>query len=168
MFTLLNVCAAILFLALAVWGGNHVIKIFEEKDKTYNSYFIPKGYLGIVTVVYDIKHAPKPERIDGYDVIKINEKGYAVISSPENETIIEDKYFYIDEKGNKEEIDQRCIGRGYEEEIQREDYEYHSFNFYVMNTCKPTSINGENPSFSEGLTLEEILIEEGLIDMDQP
>jgi|GEM_PF-1641298 len=165
-FTLLNVCATILFLALAVWSSNHIIKIFEEKDKTYNSYFIPKGYLGKVTVVYDVKHAHKPEKIDGYDVIKINEKGYAIISSPENESIIEDKYFYIDEKGQKEEIDQNCIDNEGWGEIMGEEYRYRYYHFYVTNICKEPFVNGEDFPFSEGLTLEEILIEEGLVDTD--
>ncbi|WP_027408870.1 DUF6843 domain-containing protein [Anoxybacteroides tepidamans] len=154
--------AVILLFCIIIFVGPQLMIMTEEKTHYY--YLIPKGYVGKFIVVYNIKHAQKPEKIGDYDVVKINEKGYALISTPQKYGDIEDKYFYIDEKGNKEEIDQKCIDVGATESISGEGYEYTGDEFYIKPECGNESQNVNDPVYPEELELEEILIEEGLID----
>jgi hypothetical protein len=117
-------------------------------------------------VVYNIKHAPPPKKIGEYNVININNKGYGITQLPESEGIIENKYFYIDIEGNKEEIDQDCINIGGSQSTSGDGYEYSSSHFTVTDHgCGNEFIIEGNPTLPEGLSLEEILLEESLAEM---
>jgi MFS family permease len=97
---LLNWVFLSLIVAFAVFFTLWLVDISETETNDY--YLIPKGYEGEITILYNIKHAPEPQKIDGFKVINVNEQGYGITSLPESKGIIKNKYYYIDELGNKE------------------------------------------------------------------
>ncbi len=65
---------------------------------------------GDVFVFYNVKGAPEIEKEDGYEVHKINEKGYYATSTKDLDYgTITDKYFYVNDKGRRTPIDNKCV-----------------------------------------------------------
>lgn len=87
-----------------------VLFIQKKMNETNDVYLIPEGYEGDVYVIYNVKGAPKVQRESGYEVHHINEKGYFSTSTPDMDYgTVTDKYFYVDEKGNRTPISEKCI-----------------------------------------------------------
>ncbi|MGE7780432.1 DUF6843 domain-containing protein [Peribacillus sp. NPDC097264] len=159
----MNGLSTVLFFSLAAFGLMLLPDtMFEEY--TNRSYLIPKGYEGEVRVVYNIEDAPPPEKSEGFDVYRINDKGYTLSSLPVSEGIINDQYYYVDSEGNKEKIDEACIHIGGTDGVGNEEYEYSSSYFFVTQTqCGDTF--GENafpPDMPRGMSVDQIIDEEGL------
>ncbi|UVI29561.1 DUF6843 domain-containing protein [Paenibacillus spongiae] len=94
----------VLLLALTTGCGS------KYNRGTYDLYLIPEGYEGIIRVNYNIDGAPQLQREGEYDVIHVNESGKAETSTPTFDygTVI-DQYYYVDEEGNRTEIDPLCV-----------------------------------------------------------
>ena len=159
----MNTLSTILFFSLAGFGLMLLPdKMFEEY--TNRSYLIPKGYEGEVRVVYNIKDAPTPEKSEGFDVYRINDKGYTLSPFPESEGIINDQYYYEDAEGNKEKIDDSCIHSGGTNGVDNEEYEYTSSYFFVTHTQCGENF-GENafpPDMPRGMSVDQIIDKEGM------
>ncbi|MFJ7850017.1 DUF6843 domain-containing protein [Peribacillus sp. NPDC097206] len=158
----MNALSTVLLFSLAAWGSMLIPNsLFEEQ--TNELFLIPKGYEGEVRVVYNIEDAPPPEKSEGFDVYRINDKGYTLSPFPESEGIINNQYYYVDAEGNKEKIDDSCIHSG-GSDGGNEEYEYSSSYFFVTQTqCGDTF--GENafpPDMPRGMSVDQIIDEEGL------
>jgi hypothetical protein len=94
---ILNGMFLIIMVTFAMYFTLKLVDIFEKE--THDYYLIPKGYEGKITILHSIKHAPEPQKINGYKLINVNELGYGITSLPESEGIIENKYYYLDEQG---------------------------------------------------------------------
>lgn len=69
---------------------------------TYDLYLIPEGYEGDITVIYNVKDAPKLEKEGEFDIIPVPTNGRYETSNPMydyGEVI--DQYYYVDQKGNR-------------------------------------------------------------------
>jgi hypothetical protein len=163
---LLNGVFLILIVAIAVFYTFRIVDISEKE--THDYYLIPMGYEGEIIILHNIKHAPKPQKIDGYKVIKVNEQGYGITFLPESEGIIENKYYYIDELGIKEKINDNCVQSGGSGAISGDGYEYSYSTFTITATgCgEAFMIHGNNYFRNNSLDIEEILLREGLAEMD--
>lgn len=75
-------------------------------ERTPSLFLIPKGYVGQVEVKYGQSDYPAIPKENGYLVHKIPQNGVLLTSTkgPE-EGQAQDKFHYIDSKGNKTEID---------------------------------------------------------------
>ncbi|RFU64199.1 hypothetical protein [Bacillus sp. V59.32b] len=161
---LLNGLTLLGFACLSVYGSMSFATEFEEKTNEY--YIIPAGYTGQIQVLYNIKYAPQPEKIGNYNVIEINEKGYGITRLSQGEGIIENKYFYEDKEGNKEKIDEKCIYLGGSGTTSGDGYEYSYSDFMVTNSgCGEDFMLWGDDSLPQGLTIEDILLEEGLAEI---
>ncbi|MDR6121151.1 hypothetical protein QFZ87_000748 [Bacillus sp. SLBN-46] len=99
---------------LSILIGGSIIGTFlflqHDNHQTDDLYLIPEGYEGDVYVFYNVKGAPKVEQEDGYDIHRINEKGYFVTSTPDLDYgTVTDKYVYVDKKGKRKPIDKKCV-----------------------------------------------------------
>jgi len=137
----------------------------EMEKKTNDLYLIPKGYVGQVTIMHEFGYAPEPETEGKYDVFSVNNKGYAVTALPPSEGLIEDLYYYVDEKGKREEIPERCIELGPFGSTMGDGYEYSYTQFTVG--CSEDIRQEDLYYFNEGLSVEDILYEEGIFDMEK-
>lgn len=82
----------------------------NQSSETNDLFLIPEGYEGDVFVFYNIAGAPKIETEDGYEVHKINSKGYFVTSTPDMDYgTVTDRYFYVDEEGKRTPISEKCV-----------------------------------------------------------
>lgn len=162
-----NGIALIFIVVFSVYFSFKWVEITEEKTNDY--YLIPKGYVGEITVLYNIEDAPAPKRIGDYKVIKINELGYGITSLPESEGTIENKYYYIDSKGKKEKINDNCVYIGPSGSISGGDG-----SEFTFSTIKVTNVGCGDEFSSSGrmyleehsLDVEEILYREGLVGDD--
>lgn len=77
---------------------------------TYDLYLIPENYEGIIRVTYNIKDAPPLLREGEYDVIPVDGNGKYQTSNPMYDygSVI-DQYYYVDDQGNRTEIDPLCV-----------------------------------------------------------
>ncbi|MFJ7744722.1 DUF6843 domain-containing protein [Peribacillus sp. NPDC097295] len=158
-----NALSTILLFSLAAWGAMSIpSSLFEEQ--TNELLLIPKGYEGEVRVVRNIKDAPPPEKSDGFDVYRINNKGYTLSPFPESEGIIHNQYYYVDTEGHREKIDESCINYGGTEGFGNGEYEYSSSYFFVTQTqCGDTFEENDYPlDMPRGISLDQIIEEEGL------
>lgn len=99
-------------LSILIAGSITSLTLFfiNKSSETDDIYLIPKGFEGDVYVFYNIKGAPMVETEDGYEVHVVNEKGYFLTSKPEwDYGTVTDKYYYVDEKGNRAPISNKCI-----------------------------------------------------------
>ncbi|MGE7602545.1 DUF6843 domain-containing protein [Peribacillus sp. NPDC097675] len=159
----MNGLSTVLFFSLAGFG----LVLFPDRmfeEYTNQSYLIPKGYEGEVRVVHNIEDAPPPEKSDGFDVYRFNDKGYTLTPLPVSEGIINDQYYYVDAEGNKEKIDNRCINYGGTEGLGNGEYEYSSSYFFVTQTqCGEAFGEGSYPpDMPRGISVDQIIEEEGL------
>jgi hypothetical protein len=160
---ILNGLVTAFLFSISLVGSILLINVNEKK--THDYYVIPEGYIGEISVLYDIEDAPQPKKIDGYTVIEINEKGYGITPLPESEGIIENKYFYINKQGQKKEIYESCVNIGPTESTSGDGYEYTRSLFTVTNeNCGDDFMIEGDPTLPPGLSLEEILLEEKLAE----
>ncbi|KZE67991.1 hypothetical protein AWM68_17620 [Fictibacillus phosphorivorans] len=117
----------ILFITLSifsifVYGCSNIIK----EDTTDNIYLIPEGFEGSITVFYDVPGEPQLKKEGKYTVIPIEALAFNVFGDPQMDTYgafftstsdmkygtVNDKYFYVDEKGKRTPIKEECASVG--------------------------------------------------------
>ncbi|WP_342603873.1 hypothetical protein [Peribacillus sp. FSL E2-0159] len=120
----------------------------SDERKTNDIYLIPEGYEGDVFVFYNVKGAPEIEKEDGYEVHKINEKGYYATRTKDLDYgTVTDKYFYVSEKGHRTPIDNKCVstfgagGTTLEDNI---DITYTGFKLRKNNCSEEFSMEAQN------------------------
>ncbi|MFJ7932083.1 DUF6843 domain-containing protein [Peribacillus sp. NPDC096448] len=100
----------IVSLGVAIGLGIIISSALSEESQTNDIYLIPEGYEGDVFVFYNVKGAPEVEKEDGYEVHKINEKGYYATRTKDLDYgTVTDKYFYVNDKGHRTPIDHKCV-----------------------------------------------------------
>lgn len=85
-------------------------------------YEFPQDFEGEFAVIYNVASAPALAKEDDYTVVKINEQGYMLTSTPvQKYGTVTDKYFYVDANGKRTAINDKCVLDGstgsYEAEI---------------------------------------------------
>jgi len=113
--------------------------INSNKSETNDIYLIPSGYEGEVYVFYNIKGAPLVKTEDDFEVHDINEKGYFVTSTPEMDYgTVTDKYYYVDEKGNRIPINNKCVSLfgtgGFSTSYDNEEIDFIYTGFQLTNS----------------------------------
>ncbi|WP_172827376.1 DUF6843 domain-containing protein [Fictibacillus arsenicus] len=155
-----NGAGLLVLIVLMGYFSFNLVEYLKFKSKEY--YLIPEGYVGEVTVLYNVEKAPKPQRIKDYKVIKVNEEGYALTSLSEPRGEIDNKYFYVDKKGKKTEIDYNCIhdSRSGGHDV----HDYIEFKVTDFGCGEAFVLEGDitSPNIKPSLSVEEILIREGL------
>ncbi|GLB61020.1 DUF6843 domain-containing protein [Cytobacillus sp. NCCP-133] len=149
--------AAILLAGLLPMALLWILQKAEVEAKTNDLYLIPQGCIGQVMILHEFEYAPEPETEGEYDVFSINKKGYAVTGLPQSEGLIEDLYYYVGEKGNREEIPEHCIKLRGAGSTMGDGYEYSYTRFTVG--CREDS-----DDLQDGPSVEEILNDEGVLD----
>ncbi|RPK03114.1 DUF6843 domain-containing protein [Priestia endophytica] len=82
-------------------------------EETNDIYLIPEGYEGYIYAFYNVKGAPEVEKEGDYEVHNINNQGYFVTSTPDMDYgTVTDKYYYVDEDGNRTKINKECVRVG--------------------------------------------------------
>ncbi|MED1863881.1 hypothetical protein P4V41_10510 [Fictibacillus nanhaiensis] len=152
------------FTVLAVYSSFYMQKLLEKKTNEY--YLIPSGYVGEVTVIYDIKDESKADKVGDYNVIKINADGYGLTALPEPEGTHNNKYFYVDDEGRREKIDKKCIHIGSSGSTSNDDREFYYSSFTVIdsNCTDHFSTYGSQYLEDHSIDVEEILQREGFED----
>ncbi|RZT21336.1 DUF6843 domain-containing protein [Fictibacillus sp. BK138] len=150
-------------LALVVLIGYLSCNLVEYlKFKSREYYLIPEGYVGKVTVLYNVEKAPELQKIKDYKVIKVNDEGYALTSLSEPRGEIDNKYYYVDKKGKRTEIDYSCIhdSRSGGHDV----YDFIEFKITDFGCGETFIVNGKikSPNIKHSLSVEEILQREGL------
>ncbi|ANC78855.1 hypothetical protein ABE65_019440 [Fictibacillus phosphorivorans] len=158
---LMNSCFVFGLSVFAVYSSFYVQELLEKKTNEY--YLIPADYVGKVTVIYDIEDEPKPEKVGDHNVIKINHDGYGLTALPEPEGTFNNQYFYIDEDGHKEKIDEKCIHIGVSgsRSNNEREFSYHSFTVINSNCTSDFSMHGSQYLENHSIDVEEILQREG-------
>ncbi|NMH75216.1 hypothetical protein HF078_19235 [Bacillus sp. RO2] len=114
------------FAALAIWGVNVQESTTTSTDEETNTiYLIPKGYEGSVVVLYKVQNEKSIAKEDEFFMIPLSVEKlptlkrtdieeYAIFqtSSEKRYGIVTDKYFYVDEQGNRSEIEASCLHLG--------------------------------------------------------
>jgi hypothetical protein len=67
-------------------------------------YLIPNGYTGTVIIVYDQPDGVVPEVEGGYYLYKIPPSGVLKVKTPPYLGIVDVKYFYVDQAGERAEV----------------------------------------------------------------
>lgn len=151
-------------LSIAVAGSIVSLTLFfkDKSNETNDIYLIPKGYEGDVYAFYNIQGAPMVETEDGYELHVINEKGYFLTSKPDMDYgTITDKYYYVDEEGNRTPISTKCVSSfgtgGYSstEGEKKIDFNYTGFRL-TKDKCGNAFIK---ESFGMGENIEWIIPE---------
>ncbi|WP_423419233.1 DUF6843 domain-containing protein [Fictibacillus nanhaiensis] len=152
------------FTVLTLYLALYVQELLENKTNEY--YLIPAGYIGKVTVIYDIEDEQQPDKVGDYNKIKINNQGYGLTALPEPEGTFNNKYFYIDEEGRKEKIKEKCIHIGSSGSISNDsrDFFYHSFTVINSECTDHFSTYGSQYLEDHSIGVEEILQKEGFGD----
>jgi hypothetical protein len=102
---ILKIVSVLLLLLLVVF-----FLVIGEEERTDDIYLIPEGYQGDILVFYNVKDAPEVKQEDGFEVHVINTEGYFVTSTPDMDYgTVTDKYYYVDEKGNRTPISKECV-----------------------------------------------------------
>lgn len=152
------------FTVLTLYLSLYMHELLEKKTNEY--YLIPAGYVGGVTVIYDIEDEPQPNKVGDYNVIKINDQGYGLTALPEPEGTFNNKYYYIDEEGRKEKIKEKCIHIGSSGSTSNDDRDflYSSFTVINSNCTDHFSTYGSQYLEDHSIGVEEILQREGFGD----
>lgn len=159
-----NGVVGVVIVVLAVYSSFLLDKWMEKETHEY--YLIPANYEGKVTVIYNIKQKPVAKKMGDYNVIQVNDHGYALTSLPQAEGTIKNKYYFVDKNGQKVEIDEKCVHIGSSGSISNDEQEFHFSNITVKkNGCTDDFyINGNMYGEDRSLEIEEILQREGLGD----
>ncbi|UAL47001.1 hypothetical protein K7887_19430 [Sutcliffiella horikoshii] len=119
----LKLLSVIPFAALAIWGVH--VQTTSHLVETNNIYLIPEGYEGSIVVLYNVPNEESiakedeffmiPLRVEELPTLKgsgIEEYAIYQTSSEWRSGRVTDKYFYVDELGNRSEIEDSCIHYG--------------------------------------------------------
>jgi|SRR5699024_215171 len=106
----------------------------SKSNETDDIYLIPEGFEGDVYAFYNVKGAPMVETEDGYEVHVINEEGYFLTSKSDMDYgTVTDKYYYVDEKGNRTPINNKCVSLfgtgGFSTSVGDEEIDIHYTGF---------------------------------------
>jgi len=179
MLFILSIIAFIIYILLGkIKRFSHIIKVaisillagsiislglflINKSNETDDIYLIPKGFEGDVYAFYNIKGAPMVETEDGYEVHVINEKGYYLTSKPDMDYgTITDKYYYVDEKGNRTPINNKCVSPfgtgGFSTSID-EEIDFHYTGFKLTKDKCSDEFMAESYGGSEEKIIDEIL-----------
>lgn len=81
-----------------------------QEGETNDIYLIPEGYEGDVFAFYNVEGAPEVKIEGEFEVHEVNENGYFVTSTPDMDYgTVTDRYYYVDEDGNRKPINNECI-----------------------------------------------------------
>ncbi len=121
----LKLLVVIPFAALAIWGVNVQASTTSSDEETNTIYLIPEGYEGSIVVLYNAQNEESiakeeeffmiPTSMEKLPTLKGSDiEEYAIFqtSSEKRYGIVTDKYFYVDEQGNRAEIEASCIHHG--------------------------------------------------------
>lgn len=154
----------VLSLVIATSISSLVLYMINKSDETNDIYLIPEGYEGEVYVFYNVKGAPMIETEDGYEVHVINEKGYYLTSEPDMDYgTVTDKYYYVDDKGNRTPIDNKCVSgfgmAGYSTFMDDQAFDMIYTGFKLTKDQCSEGFMTENHSMGEdaGEIIQEIL-----------
>ncbi|ART78025.1 hypothetical protein B4U37_19170 [Sutcliffiella horikoshii] len=119
----LKLLSVIPFAALAIWGVH--VQTTSHLEETNNVYLIPEEYEGSIVVFYNMPNEDNiakegeffkiPLRVEELPTLKgsgIEEYAIFQTSSEWRSGRVTDKYFYVDELGNRSEIKKSCIHYG--------------------------------------------------------
>ncbi|WP_059170272.1 hypothetical protein [Bacillus sp. FJAT-27445] len=105
-----KVFKVVLSIVIATSITSLTLFFIDKNNETDDIYLIPQGFEGDVYAIYNVKGAPRVETEDGYEVHVINEAGYFLTSKPNMDYgTVTDKYFYVDEQGNRTPISNKCV-----------------------------------------------------------
>jgi hypothetical protein len=108
---LVSLIAAVLFFAFAYY-------VLKDQEKIEPKVFlIPKGYVGQVVIEYRQKDASPVPHEGKYEVYKFSADGKAKTPEVDPPAIFpggEDKFYFVDENGNRTEIDRATLIHGAE------------------------------------------------------
>lgn len=100
----------VMSIIIAAFITSIAIFSMNKTTETNDTYLIPEGFEGDVYAFYNVKGAPMVETEDGYEVHVINEKGYYITSESDMDYgTVTDQYYYVDEKGNRTRINDKCV-----------------------------------------------------------
>ncbi len=134
---------------------------FNKQKTTNNIFLIPEDFEGSIFTFYNMPDEPALEKEDGYTVIPVKEKTlkelkdtdisqYGVYFTSTKDMIygvVNDQYYYVDDKGNRKEINEQCISLGSNGAFNGkngEDIKYSVIQVTSSN-CGPTfKENGRN------------------------
>ncbi|TYS69895.1 hypothetical protein FZC76_06620 [Sutcliffiella horikoshii] len=123
----LKLLVVIPFTALAIWGVNvqtstTTSTTTSNDEETNTIYLIPEGYEGSLVVLYNVQNEKSIAKEDEFFMIPLSVEKlptlkrtdieeYALFqtSSEKRYGIVTDKYFYVNEQGNRSEIEASCI-----------------------------------------------------------
>lgn len=121
----LKLLVVIPFAALAIWGVNVQTITTSNDEETNTIYLIPEGYEGSIVVLYNEQNEKSIAKEEEFFVIPLSVeklptlKGseieeYAIFrtSSDKRYGIVTDKYFFVDDQGNRSEIEASCLYHG--------------------------------------------------------
>lgn len=78
----------------------------QVNTKSPEVFLIPQNFKGKVSIIYNLKCAPEIKENDGKIIYQIPNDGILLISNNLNDGFINQKYFFVDDIGNKTEIPQ--------------------------------------------------------------
>lgn len=98
-----SMCFTLLILALLASGCDFMQQVLHMVPRD-GIYLMPSGYVGTVIIVYDQPDGVVPEVEDGYYAYKIPPSGVLKVRTPPYLGIVNLKYFYVDEGGERQEV----------------------------------------------------------------
>ncbi|KAA0548525.1 hypothetical protein FZW96_08105 [Bacillus sp. BGMRC 2118] len=127
--TLIHSVVIVLYALGAYFGVDYIsnTQYSETVEKTNKVYLIPKGYEGSITVFYNVTNYPSLQREGELQVIPVRveslvplketemeQHGIYFTSDPEHQSgrLVNDLYYYVDEKGQRTAIDEKCVHVG--------------------------------------------------------
>jgi hypothetical protein len=112
----------LIILSIFVTGCSNII----EDETTDNIFLISEGFEGSITVFYDVPGEPKLVMERKYTIIPVEALAFDVFGYPIMDTYgasftstsdmkygtVNDRYFYVDEKGKRTPIKEECVSLG--------------------------------------------------------
>lgn len=95
--------SSLLILALLASGCDFMQTVVHTGPRN-GIYLIPSGYVGAVVILYDQPDGVIPEVEGGYYVYEIPPSGVLKVRTPAYVGIVNLKYFYVDQAGERQEV----------------------------------------------------------------
>ncbi|WP_113930611.1 hypothetical protein [Bacillus sp. P14.5] len=139
---------SVLVLASMAVGG---LPIYEEmtKEETNFTYLIPDGFEGSVVVFHNVSGQPQLDDEGDYSVVPVEvetlpslegtdlEKyGLAQTSTENRGGLVTDRYYYVDDDGNRTKINSYCIHHGSGGAFSEDGGEEIQFNAFQITTSQ--------------------------------
>jgi hypothetical protein len=157
----INGLITISFFSLGIYGLEQFVEPNSQKE-TNNIYLIPSGFEGSIVVYYNASKEPPLKKEGKFSVIPVNvenlealkgtdieQYGITLTSTPGNEEgrTINDKYYYVDEKGERTKIDQYCIsddGAGSFSTYQEKEIQYKTLQITKTDCNEEFYLDGKD------------------------